>query len=104
MGTSAFRLGATQTSTKQLVETINQTSHGFVEGDVIRPNAGVTGAFMKAQADSALNAEAIGVVSEKATHSFTVVYQGECVSTGLTGFNGADVLFLSADIAGKLTN
>jgi len=104
MGTSAFRLGATQTSTTKLVETINQATHGFVVGDVIRPNPGVTGAFLKAQADSASNAEAIGVVSDAGSvHSFTVVYQGECVTSGLSDFVTSDVLFLSADIAGKLT-
>jgi hypothetical protein len=105
MGTSAFRLGATQTSTKTLVEEgINQTSHGFVDGDVVRSNPGVTGAFMKAQADSATNAEALGVVIEAATHSFNLVYQGECVSEdGLSSFSNGEVLFLSPDIAGKLT-
>ena len=103
MGTSAFRLGATQTTTTKLVETISQSAHGFVAGDVIRPQGGGTGAFIKAIADSGENAEGVGVVSDQSTNTFTVVYQGEIISAGLTGFSEADVLFLSPNTSGLLT-
>ena len=104
MGTSAFRLGATQTTATKLSETITQNSHGFSAGTVIRPQGGTTGAFVRAQADASANAEGVGVVSEAADNSFTVIYQGEIVSTGLAGFNEADVLFLSATAAGVLAS
>ena len=104
MGTSAFRLGATQSTTTKLSETIEQPSHGFTAGDVIRSMSGTTGAFQKAQADNAENAEALGVVSDVGgVNSFTVIYGGEINTSGLTGFGQGDVLFLSSTSAGQLT-
>ena len=105
MGNSAFRLGATQATATKVSEIISQASHGFSVGDAIRVMPGTTGAYMKAKADTAENAEVIGVVSESSSvNSFTVVYAGEISTTGLTGFGQTDVLFLSADVEGQLTS
>ena len=102
MGTSAFRLGASQANVVQLQEIIQHASHGFAAGDVVRPT-GVGGVFALAQASSAAAAEGVGVISEVSTHSFTVVYSGEIVSNGLTSYSSGTVLFLSETTAGKLT-
>ena len=102
MGTSAFRLGASQVDVTKLREDIQQDAHGFAAGDVLR--AGETaGTFQLAQADSSENAEVVGIISTKTTNSFTIIYRGEVASTGLAGFTTGNVLFLSADEPGKLT-
>lgn len=102
MGTSAFRLGASQVDVTKLREDIQQDAHGFDAGDVLR--AGETaGTFQLAQADTAENAEVVGIISTKTTNSFTIIYRGEVASTGLSGFDTGNVLFLSAENAGKLT-
>ena len=102
MGTSAFRLGASQANVVQLQEIITQAGHGFTAGDVVRPTTS-GGVFALAKADSAANAEGIGVISEVNVNTFTVIYSGEIVSNGLTTYNSGDVLFLSETTTGKLT-
>ena len=71
MGTSAFRLGASQANVVQLQEIITQAGHGFTAGDVVRPTTS-GGVFALAKADSAANAEGIGVISEVNVNTFTV--------------------------------
>lgn len=102
MGTSAFRLGASQASGTNFTEVISQAGHGFAAGDVVRPTDS-GGVFALAQANSVDNAEGIGVISEVNVNTFTVVYSGVIVSGALNGYNSGDVLFLSDLTAGKLT-
>ena len=102
MGTSAFRLGASQASGTNFNEIISQAGHGFAAGDVVRPTDS-GGVFALAQANSVDNAEGIGVISEVNVNTFTVVYSGVIVSGALNGYNSGDVLFLSELTAGKLT-
>lgn len=83
---------------------VAQGSHGFVVGDVLR-NTSTDNVYAKAQADSAANAEVIGIVTQ-------VVDSGNFVLTtsGLVDAAGAvpaaaagTVLFLSPSTAGALT-
>lgn len=76
-----------------------QAAHGFVVGDALRRSAGV---YVKAQADSSSNAEAVGIVSAVAgVNDFTLLMSGEI--TGLSGLTDATVYFLSETTAGLLT-
>lgn len=78
---------------------IAQTSHGLAVKDVVRYNGS---AYVKAQADSAANAEVVGIVSAVAdANNFTLVTGGRV--TGLSGLTAATVYFLSASSAGALT-
>lgn len=79
---------------------VNQTGHGFAVGDVIKRSGS---AYAKAQADSAANAEVIGIVSAVAdANNFTYSVGGEI--TGLTGLTDNTVYFLSPTTAGALTD
>jgi len=82
----------------QKEEGIEQIAHGFVVSDVVRYNSG---AWVKAQADTAANSEALGVVTEVPDPDFfTITYQGRAnVFTGLTPDN---VYFLSPTVAGGI--
>lgn len=71
----------------------------FASGDIIRRTAG---GYVKAQADSAANAEVMGIVESASGASFTVVYAGKLNKAG-HGFTVGAVLFLSAGTAGLLT-
>jgi len=79
---------------------VTQTSHGLSVGDVVRFN-GTN--YVKAQADSATNAEAIGVVSAVANaNNFTFLTNGYI--TGLSGLTAGTVYFLSPTTSGALTS
>ncbi len=81
---------------------VNQTSHGFVVGDVVRSN-GTANQYTKAQADSATNAEVMGIVTAVAdANNFTITSHGY-ITTGVPAGTVGDVLFLSASTAGALT-
>lgn len=81
-------------------KSINQSSHGFAVGDVIRHN-GTN--YVKAQADTEANAEVIGIVSENTdTDNFKVRYGGYI--SGLSGLTAGSVYFLSDTTAGLLTS
>ena len=74
-----------------------QASHGFSVGDVIRHNGTI---WVKAQADSAANAESIAVVeSTSDANNFLAVTHGKITLSGLT----AGVYYLSDATAGLLT-
>ena len=78
-------------------ETVNQTAHGFAVGDAIKHN-GTN--FIKAQADSVLNAGVIGVVSAVAdVDNFTYQFSGILTSGSWT--NGTEY-FLSTSTAGSI--
>ena len=81
-------------------EQISQAGHGFTAGEVIRCSE--TGTYVKAQGDSAANAEAVGVVESVNGESFTLVYSGRIVIAGAAWQTNA-VYFLSADQPGQLS-
>jgi len=105
---SAIRLSGAANDGKSVKQTITQDLHGFTAGDVIRFNTGIDGntaEYVKAQADSAFNAEAIGVVESVVSDSsdFVIVYSGEIDMAEFDITLGQeDVFFLSPDTAGLL--
>jgi len=87
---------------------------GITLGDVIRfdptfSSGGLTGQYVKSQANTDANAEVLGVVESIENNSYTVVTHGSILYpnnrlVGLCGANGGlDVLFLSPGISGGLT-
>ena len=83
---------------KTLKTTINQSAHGFVVGDVLRHNGS---AWVKSQADSAVNSDVLGIVESSIdSDNFVLVYWGEITLSGLTA--GAEY-YLSATTAGATT-
>jgi len=82
------------------VTAVNQTTHGFAVGDVIR-NDGVN-TYAKAQANSEANAEVVGIVTAVAdANNFSFVPSGYV--TGLSGLTAETVYFLSPSSAGAIT-
>ncbi len=78
---------------------IAQTGHGLVVGDVVRFN-GTN--YVKAQANSAANAEVVGIVSAVAgVNNFTLTVIGQV--TGLSGLTAGTTYFLSPSSSGALT-
>jgi len=82
------------------VITVTQASHGFAAKDVIRRDD--AGSYVKAQADTAENCEACGIVASVDGNDFTFCQKGHMI-TGLSGFTDAGVYFLSEETAGLLT-
>jgi hypothetical protein len=81
-------------------ETISQTAHGFSVGDVLRPDG--SGDFTEAQADSAANSEAVGIVSAVTdVDNFVITYNGYI--NGLSGLTAGQGHFLSDSTAGLIT-
>lgn len=78
---------------------INQNSHGFNVGDPLRHN-GTN--YVLAQADTAVNAEVIGVVAS-VTDSNNFVLQQSGFLSGLSGLTAGDVYWLSETVAGDVT-
>jgi tetrahydromethanopterin S-methyltransferase subunit B len=78
---------------------ITQTAHGFVVGNII----GFDGtAYVKAQANNSVNAEATGIVTSVINaNSFTFSQSG--LITGLSGLTPGEVYYLSDSVAGTLT-
>lgn len=78
---------------------IEQAGHGLAVGDWVRHDG--TG-YVKAQADSAGNAEVVGIVNAvDGTDAFTLASDGYV--DGLSGLTAATVYFLSPDTAGETT-
>lgn len=85
------------------VFTVAQTAHGLSVGDIVRSN-GTAGQFTKAQADSASNAEVIGIVTVVTdANNFTVTTEGY-ITTGVPTATAGTVFFLSPSTAGALTS
>lgn len=83
-----------------LTDAVAQTAHGLAVKDVIRLSG--TSTYAKAQANSAANAEVIGIVSAVAdVNNFTVTTSGYI--SGLSSLTANTVYFLSASSAGALT-
>jgi len=84
---------------EEMQRDIAQGSHGLAVGDVVRHNGTI---YVKAQANSAANAEVAGIVSAVAdAGNFTLHYGGRI--TGLSGLTAGEVYFLDDDTAGLLT-
>lgn len=78
-----------------------QTAHGFLVGNVLK-KSGTT--FAKAQADTASNAEVVGIVSAVAdANNFTLLMAGVLDITGL-GLTANAIYYLSPSTAGALTS
>lgn len=82
-----------------MITEFTQSGHGFVVGDVLRHNGTI---FVKAQADSVANAEAIGIVTEVVSSSNFKLQAGGYTDK-LTGLTPASVYFLSDVTVGLLT-
>jgi hypothetical protein len=78
---------------------ITQTGHGLSVGDVLRLSGT---SYVKAQANSEVNAEAVGIVSAVAgANDFTLTIGGYI--TGLSSLTAGAVYYLSDTTAGALT-
>ena len=95
---------------RRISNTIQQSSHGFVVGNIVRYNrvaatGSGTNAYVLAQADSAENAEVVGVVtSVVGPDTFVLTYNGEIDTSAFdssTTLDDDDVFFLSDTTAGK---
>jgi hypothetical protein len=85
-----------------LTKDVNQTLHGFSVGDVIR-SSGTDGEYALAQADSAANAEVVGIVTEVANvDNFTFTFGG-IIDAGIPTGAAGDIIFLSDTVAGGTT-
>jgi len=103
MGSSLYLSGGLQ-STDRLVKTIAQSST-FKIGDVVRFDM-VSGQYTKAQANSPMNSEVVGVVSSVYPTNFTITISGQIDDlTSVSYLAGitAPVLFLSGSTAGQVT-
>jgi len=92
----ALGSGASGTS---VVKAITQNSHGFAVGDVLKFAGGV---YAKAQADSAANAEVVGIVSAVTENTFDLLNVG--FISGLSSLTAGTVYFLSPSSAGALAD
>jgi len=106
MGNSTLPLGGGDAT--RLSEIILQPGHGFAVGDVVRADPVNPGEYILAQADTAENAEAVGIVETVAGDSFDLVYQGRVdisavAWTDLPFTAPGEVWFLSNTVAGELT-
>lgn len=83
--------------------TVAQTSHGFSVGDIIRQTSTVD-VYAKAKADTASNAEVIGMVTTVTdANNFVYSLPGLITSAGIPSGTTGDIYFLSAATAGALT-
>ena len=86
-------------SGESLCTTIHQVGHGLSVGNVIRLSGT---SYVKAQADTEANAEAVGIVSAVAgADDFTFCVGGHI--TTLSGLTAGSVYYLDDDTAGLLT-
>lgn len=94
-------LDAAAASASAVTMDINQSTHGFVVGDILKRNGG-TNLYDKAQADSAANAESIGMVVDVIdVDNFTLQEIGYV--TGLSSLTDGTVYFLDPGTAGAMT-
>ena len=96
---SAGTLSASGGSATATTQSVTQTTHGFAVNDVIK-FSGTT--YQKAKADTAANAEVVGIVTAVAdANNFTFAMEGYV--TGLSALTSDTVYFLSDATAGLLT-
>lgn len=97
-----IRLEAAAGGASELNRDVVQTSHGLSVGDVIR-SSGLNDEYTKAQADSAENAEVVGIVTAVAdVNNFTFAIPS-IITTGVPTGAASDVIFLSPTVAGGTT-
>ena len=85
---------------------VAQSTHGFAVGDIIRLTT-TNNTYAKAQADSAANAEAIGIVIDVTdTNNFTYSTSGEITVAGAVpnSTTAGDIIYLSPSTAGAVQN
>ena len=85
---------------------VAQSTHGFAVGDIIRLTT-TNNTYAKAQADSAANAEAIGIVIDVTdTNNFTYSTSGEITVAGAVpnSTTAGDIIYLSPSTAGSVQN
>jgi hypothetical protein len=82
-----------------VTDTITQTAHGFTVGQVLKFAGGV---YALAKADSAANAEVVGIVSSVTSANIFVLTTNGYV-TGLSGLTANTTYFLDPVTAGLLT-
>ncbi len=93
-------ISATGGSVEATTKSVSQASHGFVVGDVLKY---ASSTYSKAQADSAANAEVVGIVSSVAdANTFTLTTVGYV--SGLSGLTANTTYYLSPSTAGLLTS
>lgn len=83
-----------------VTNSITQAAHGFSVGNVVTYNGTV---WVLAKADSAADAEAVGIVSTVTSSSVFVITTNGYV-TGLSGLTAGTTYFLSPTSAGALTS
>lgn len=88
------------TATTFLYRDVNQTGHGLAVGDIVRISGGV---YVKAQADSLANANAVGMVQTVTdANNFRVASDGYI--TGISFSPNSTLFYLSPTTAGALTS
>lgn len=79
---------------------VSQAGHGLVVGDIIKISG--AGTYAQAQADSAANAEVVGIVTVRPNNnSFTFISGGQTLE--MTGLTANSIYFLDPSTAGLLT-
>lgn len=90
----------TTASAASLNTPVNQTSHGFSVGNIVKCTGNNT--YALAQGDSAANAEVVGIVSLVIdTDNFILLTGGEV--TGLSGLTAGTPYYLDPSVAGAAT-
>ena len=108
LGTNLSLTGTTLNATSgggagnQTITAVTQTAHGLSVGNVIKSTG--NGTYGKAQADTAINADVVGIVTIvlDADH-FSFVSAGE-ILLGVPAVAGGTAMFLSPTVAGGLTS
>ena len=88
-----------------VTETVHQVAHGFSQDNAIK-SSGTDGEYALAQADSASDAEAVGIVTDVIdADNFTYTLIGIATLTAIPGAAVAgDTIYLDASSAGALTD
>jgi hypothetical protein len=87
----------------KLDEEVFQPTHGFTVGTVLKPSTTTNGWYEEAQADSAANAEVVGIVSEVVDVDTYKIQIGGNLTSGVPSGSHGDVVFLSPTVAGGTT-
>ena len=83
---------------------VAQSSHGFAVGDVIRVTSGSNNTYEKARANTAVNAEVIGIVIDVTdTNNFTYATSGEITVAAAVpnSTTAGQIVYLNTDTAGE---
>jgi len=96
----SWQVGGGGGSASTVTYDVNQATHGFSVGDVLRLNGT---SYTEAQANTSANAEVVGIVSVvDDVNNFTLQVGGRI--TGLSGLTAGDGYFLRSDLAGAITS